>query len=166
MEALQEKTKAGFIYLPGEGKAVSVAGEVITFKAVSEDTNGAWALIEFNVPPHFAGPPLHWHKKETEGFYILSGTITLQLEERTVKAPAGSFALLPPGVIHTFSNKEDVPATFLSLLSPGGLERFLEELAAMMQQETTWPPADMSKYIALNTKYEMYPPSVRPESVF
>jgi hypothetical protein len=41
MEALQEKTKAGYIYLPGEGKAVSVAGEVITFKAVSEDTNGA-----------------------------------------------------------------------------------------------------------------------------
>ncbi|MBI1877931.1 MAG: cupin domain-containing protein [Chloroflexi bacterium] len=161
MEATQEKTQAGFVYLPGEGKAVSVAGEVITFKAVSEDTNGAFALLEFNVPPHFAGPPLHWHKKEYEGFYILSGTITLQLEERIVKAPAGSFALMSPGVVHTFSNKEDVPATFLALVSPGGLEGLFEELAASMQQETTWPPADMSKYIALNTKYGVYPPSVR-----
>jgi quercetin dioxygenase-like cupin family protein len=161
MEALQEKTKEAFVYLPGEGKTISVAGEVITFKVVGEDTQGAWSLIEFNVPPRFAGPPLHWHKEELEGFYILSGTITLQIEERVVKAPAGSFALVPPGVVHTFSNQEEVPATFLSMLSPSGLERFLEELAAMMQQETTWPPADMGKYIALNTKYGIYPASAR-----
>ena len=163
MEALQEKIQAGYVYLPGEGKTVSVAGEVITFKAVSEDTNGTFALIEFNVPPRFAGPPLHWHKKEIEAFYILSGTITLQIEEHVVKAPAGSFALVPPGVVHTFSNQEDVPVTFLSLLSPGGFEGFVEELATMMNRETTWPPADMGKYIALNTKYGMYPPSARRE---
>ncbi len=149
--------------MPGEDKSVLVAGEVISFKATSEDIAGAWALLEFNVPPHFAGPPLHWHKKEVEGFYILSGTITLQLEGRVVKAPAGSFALVPPGAVHTFSNQEDVPATFLSVLSPGGFEGFIVELADMMNQETTWPPADMSKYMALNTKYGMFPPSVRPE---
>src|SRR5262245_44635190 len=109
MEALLEKTKAGYVYLPGEGKTIAVAGEKITFKAVSEDTQGAFTLLEFSVSPHFAGPPLHWHKKETEVFYILSGTITLQIEGRIVKAPAGSFALVPAGVIHTFSNQEDVP---------------------------------------------------------
>ncbi|MDX1522443.1 MAG: cupin domain-containing protein [Anaerolineae bacterium] len=158
MQTLKEKTEAGYVYLPGEGKSITVAGEVITFKAVSEDTDGGWTLMEFNVPPHFAGPPLHWNEKETEGFYILSGTVTLQIEERTVKAPAGSFALVPAGVVHTFSNQEDVPTTFLSMLSPGGFERFVEELDIMMQQETTWPPADMGKYTALNTKYGMYPP--------
>lgn len=163
MEALLEKTKAGYVYLPGEGETLTVAGESITFKASSEDTQGAWALIEFHVPPHFAGPPLHWHKIEHEAFYVLSGTVTLQIEERVVKAPAGSFALVPPGVVHTFSNKEDVPTSFLALVSPGGLEGFFRELATSMQQETTWPPADMSKYIALNTKYGIYPPSVRPE---
>lgn len=162
MQTLQENIQAGIVYLPGEGKTIKVAGEEITFKAVSKDTNGAWTLMEFHVPSHFAGPPLHWHEKEVEGFYILSGTITLQIEARVIKAPAGSFALVPPGVVHTFSNQEDVPVTFLSLLSPGGFEGFIEELGAMMQQEKTWPPADMSKYAALNTKYGMYPPSVRP----
>ncbi len=161
MQAFKEKTQAGIVQLPGEGKSITVAGEVITLKATSEDTNGAWTLMEFNVPPHFAGPPLHWHKEETEGFYILSGTVTLQIEERVVKAPTGSFALVPPGVVHTFSNQEDVASTFLSLLSPGGFENFIEELDVMMRQETTWPPADMSKYAALNTKYGMYPPSAR-----
>jgi hypothetical protein len=43
------------------------------------------------------------------------------------------------------------------------MERFFEELAGLMHRETTWPPADMSRYIALNTKYGMYPPSVWPE---
>ena len=98
-----------------------------------------------------------------EAFYVLSGTLTLQLEERVVKSPAGSFALIPPGTVHTFSNQEDVPVTFLTLLSPGGFEGFIEEMEAMMRQETTWPPADMEKYAALNRKYDMYPPSVRPE---
>ena len=159
MNQLKEFTNEGLIYLPGEGKTLAVAGETIGFKAVSGDTNSAWTLLEFHVPPHFAGPPLHWHKLETEGFYILSGTITIQIEERIVKAPAGSFALVPPGVVHTFSNAEDEPASFLSMLSPGGFEGFIEELAAMMSQETNWPPADRSRYIRLNEKYGMYPPS-------
>lgn len=163
MQALQEKTKTGYIYLPGEGRAITIAGEVVTFKATSQDTDGAWSLLEFNVPPHFAGPPLHWHKEEVEAFYVLSGTLTLQFEKRVVKSPAGSFALVPPGVVHTFSNQEDVPVTFLALLSPGGFEGFIEEMDVLMQQETTWPPADMNKYAALNRKYGMYPPSVRPE---
>ncbi|MCB0175953.1 MAG: cupin domain-containing protein [Anaerolineae bacterium] len=160
MQALQEKTQT-IVYLPGEGKSVTVAGEVVTFKAVSADTNGAWTLLEFHVPPHFAGPPLHWHGQEIEAFYILSGTVTMQFEERAIKAPAGAFALVPPGVVHTFSNQEDVPATFLTFLSPGGFEGFIEELGETMRQETTWPPADMSKYAALNTKYGIYPPSAR-----
>ena len=161
MNYLKEFRKEGIIYLPGEGKTLAVAGETIGIKAVSEDTNGAWTLLEFDVPSYFAGPPLHWHKLETEGFYILSGTITLQIEERIVKAPAGSFALVPPGIVHTFSNEEDVPASFLSILSPGGFEGFIEELSNMMAQETTWPPADRSQYIKLNEKYGMYPPSAR-----
>lgn len=164
MQALQEKARTGFVYLPGEGKTITVAGEAITFKAVSEETNGAWTLMEFSVPPHFAGPPPHWHKKELEAFYVLSGVLTLQLEERTTQSPAGSFALVPPGVVHTFANQEDEPVTFLSLLSPGGFEGFVDELAEMMNKEATWPPADMGRYAALNEKYGMYPPSTRSQS--
>ena len=158
MQFEEEKLKSDFVYLPGEGKTITVAGENITFKAVSEDTKGSWTLMEFVVPPHFSGPPPHWHQKETEGFYVLSGTLTVQIEARTMSAPSGSFALIPPGVIHTFANHADEPVAFLSILSPGGFEEFVEELAAMMQRETTWPPTDMSQYKALNAKYGMFSP--------
>lgn len=161
MQRFQEKAKTGFVYLPGEGRSITVAGEVITFKAVSEDTGGAWTFMEFTVPPHFSGPPPHWHKNELEAFYVVSGVLTLQLEEETTRSPAGSFALVPPGVVHTFSNQEDEPTVFLSLLSPGGFEGFIEELTVMMNEATTWPPEDRSQYTALNEKYGMYPPSAR-----
>ncbi|MCB9105606.1 MAG: hypothetical protein H6633_15420 [Anaerolineales bacterium] len=70
MQALQEKTQT-IVYLPGEGKSVTVAGEVVTFKAVSADTNGAWTLLEFHVPPHFAGPPLHWQPGDRSLLYFV-----------------------------------------------------------------------------------------------
>lgn len=159
MQVKSETVRHGYVLLPGEGQLIEVAGETITFKAISENTDGEWALIEFVVPPHFPGPPSHWHQNETEGFYVLAGTLTLQIEDKITQAPAGSFALIPPTVVHTFSNKTDRPVTFLSIMSPGGFEGFIKELAAMMQKETAWPPKDMTQYKALNAKYGMYNPS-------
>ena len=116
------------VYMPGEGKSVSVGSVSITCKAGSLDTNGAWTLIEYTAPPHFSGPRPNRHKQMLAGFYILSGTLTIQLEERLVKAPAGSFVLVPPGIVHTFSNEEVVAATFLLFISPAGSK----------QELTTW----------------------------
>jgi len=116
------------VYMPGGGKSVSVRGVSMTCKAVSADTNGAWMLLECTVPPRFSRPHLQWHEQAQTGFYILSGTLAIQMEERLVKAPAGSFVLVPPGVAHKFSNKEVVPATFLIIVSPAGLEQHFEKL--------------------------------------
>jgi mannose-6-phosphate isomerase-like protein (cupin superfamily) len=163
MKALPRDVKdvqaARIVYLPNEGKSVSARGIFLTFKAVSADTGGAWALLEYTMPPYFRGPDAHWHKRTLEGFYILSGTVTIQLETDSIKAPAGSFILVPPGTIHKFSNEEAVPATFLVFVSPGGLEQYFEELATLLQEEQTWPPTDMSNFEALSLKYDQYPPS-------
>lgn len=117
--------EGSLVYMPGEGKSVSTRGVSITFKAVSADTNGAWTLVECTAPPHFSGSHSHRHEQMLAGFYVLSGTLTIQLEERLVKAPAGSFLLVPPGVAHKFSNEEVVPATFLIFISPTGSEQEL-----------------------------------------
>jgi hypothetical protein len=39
-----------------------------TLKTGTDETNGAWTLFEYTVPPRFAGPPPHWHKTTDEGF--------------------------------------------------------------------------------------------------
>ena len=148
----------GVMVAPGEGKKISVTGITLFFKAVSEDTGGAWSLLEYTAPPKFSGPPPHWHKKMVEGFYVLEGTLTFRLDERTVKGDAGSFMLVPTGVVHTFSNAEETPCKFLVFVSPGGLERYFEELAELIKNEPAWPPADMSKVVALSRNYDTHFP--------
>lgn len=110
------------VFMPGEGKSVSVRGVSMTCKAAGADTNGAWALIEYTAPPRFSEPHLHRCEQAQAGFYILSGTLVIQMGERLVKAPAGSFVLVPAGVNHKFSNEEVVPATFLIIVSPAGID--------------------------------------------
>src|SRR3954447_14882861 len=51
-------------------------------------------------------------------------------ERETIAAPAGTYAVVPPGVVHTFSNPADAPARFLSAHVPGGFEQYFREIAA------------------------------------
>lgn len=85
---------------PGEGKVLQVLGETYTFKAVGEETGGAYALVEIATPPQL-GPPLHVHRREDEGFYVLAGEYAIQVGDRRITATSGSFAFLPRNIPHT-----------------------------------------------------------------
>lgn len=138
--------------------SLAMLGIAIGFKAVGADTGGQWSLLEYTAPPQFRGPHLHWHKVTTEAFYVLEGTLRLQLGEETHGIGAGAFALVPPGTLHTWSNPAPEPLKYLVWLSPAGLEGYFGELAELIASETSWPPADMSKVHELALKYDTYPP--------
>lgn len=63
---------SGFILQPGEGRSIDLGGFQMTVKATSEETGGAFSLLEANEPPDF-GPPLHIHHDAAEAFYVLGG---------------------------------------------------------------------------------------------
>lgn len=157
--------KAGLVHRPGAGQSITIADLRITVKVSGVETAGAWTLLEYHVPPCFAGAPLHWHRSYSESFYILSGTVTVQLEDRICQALPGSFVLVPPGIVHRFSNQEAVPAMFLSVVAPSGLEHFLAELATLQLGSPCWPPADMSKIMALKERYGIYPLSATKDNI-
>ena len=46
--------------------------------------------------------------------------------EETV-APAGTFVLVPPGLVHTFANRTDQPVRMLNVHAPAGFDRRLAE---------------------------------------
>src|SRR5581483_5963274 len=71
-----------------EGEVLNFVGISTRIKVRSEATNGAWTLIESTVEPHFAGFKLHTHQRMTETFYILEGTLAVQLGEKIVHANA------------------------------------------------------------------------------
>ncbi len=112
-----------FTLAAGEGEATWFLQNRMTLKATAERTGGAYGLIE-SVIPAGASPPLHIHRREDEAFYVIEGEMTFRYGDEDVAAGPGTFIFLPRDVPHTFVVEGDTPARVLTLISPGGGERF------------------------------------------
>lgn len=146
----------------GEGTRFWVADELMTFKALGEETGGAYALTDSVVPPG-GGPPPHVHHREDEAFWVLEGELEITAGGTTFEAVAGSFVHLPKGVPHAYRNVGVGPARFLTLVVPAGLEKFFEEVGKPGRDVSSPPPfgeGDLEKLLAVAPKYgvEILPP--------
>jgi quercetin dioxygenase-like cupin family protein len=81
----------------------------------SAQTDG-FALIEASGPPR-SQPPLHVHRDEDEGFYVLDGELTLWVGQEARTSRAGEFLLAPQQVPHTI-RVGDAPARWLVIAGP------------------------------------------------
>jgi mannose-6-phosphate isomerase-like protein (cupin superfamily) len=115
---------------PGDGEVLSVGPSQIAFKAGREHGMGSLSLTDTTVAPGFPGPVPHYHETFVDSFWVLDGTLTLLLGDQTLHATAGTYALVPPRVVHTFSNPGEEPVRLLNLMAPGGFEQYLKEVAA------------------------------------
>jgi quercetin dioxygenase-like cupin family protein len=117
------------IHRPGEGERHAAGASDFLIKATSEDTGGTFFLSEAVIAPGSPGPPPHWHEQLHDMFYVLEGTLTMQLGEETHEAGPGTFVCVPPGVVHAFRNASDEPVRFLNFNTPGGFENYMRDLA-------------------------------------
>lgn len=148
---------------PGEGRSFSVVGDIYTFKAVSEDTDGAYALFEFFIPPQHGSAP-HIHHREDETFYILEGELTFHVGARKIVVPAGGFVHAPKGIPHFFKNEGSIPVKTITSVVPAGLEKFFEEVGYPITDKNAPVPVTIAEQIekmkAVAPKYglELLPP--------
>jgi quercetin dioxygenase-like cupin family protein len=105
----------------GQGRSVWVVGDLYTFLATGEDTNGTYALIQATVPPG-SGPPPHIHRREDEAFFVIEGELSFQVDGRNMSATPGAWVTLPKGTLHAFKNIGQTQAKMLILVNPSGLE--------------------------------------------
>jgi quercetin dioxygenase-like cupin family protein len=77
------------------------------------------SLLESAFPPGEAVAP-HVHERHADSFYVLEGELEFHLPEESVRLPAGSFVLAPPGVVHWFSVASADGARWLNLHTPDG----------------------------------------------
>jgi mannose-6-phosphate isomerase-like protein (cupin superfamily) len=120
---------------PGEGEAI---GERIQIKAGRPEI----AVTESRYEPGRRGPDLHVHHHHVDAFWILEGRLAFALgsDGDEVEAGVGSFALVPPDVVHTFRNPGPDPARFLNFHAPGmGFDEHLRNQTPYDQHD---PPAD------------------------
>jgi quercetin dioxygenase-like cupin family protein len=123
---------------PGEGERRWFLGTLATIRVPGEAVDGRFALIEF-LFPHHASPPLHTHPQD-ESYIVLKGRLTLLAGEERFQLDAGSSAVVPLGVPHTF-RVESSTAQVLVLSTPAGLERMIHD-GSVPATSATLPPAD------------------------
>ncbi|MBD2449996.1 quercetin 2,3-dioxygenase [Nostoc sp. FACHB-152] len=128
----------GIFSQPGQGDSYSVAGDITTFKATSEQTDGNYALFEVVVAPQL-GPPPHIHSQENEAFYIQEGVIEFYLDEQTILATPGTFLHSPKGQLHSFKNIGETPAKMLIWATPGGIEKFFAQVGTKVENSSVPP---------------------------
>ena len=114
---------------PGEGEHHDAGPAQIFIKAAGEHTGGSFFLAESTLEAGFAGPPPHRHRELHDMFYVLEGTLTLRLGDHEVEVGPGSFACVPPGVVHTFRNDSDGPVRLLNFNTPAGWENYMRDVA-------------------------------------
>ena len=149
---MTESTDGGVVRLPGEGETTSLFGDTYTIKAAGDETGAALSVIEAALAPHSSGTPLHVNTREAESYYVLEGTLTFRIGERTVEAPAGSFVHIPQGVVHTHWNATAAPVRLLGIPAPAGFETFFAALAELVATMQPGPP-DMSQVGALYERF-------------
>lgn len=148
---------------PGEGRSYWLATDLLTFKVVGEDTGGAFALAELTARPEF-GPPPHVHHREDESYYVLEGELEFMDDGRTFTAGAGSFVHLPKGRLHVHRAAGGAPARALVLVTPAGVEKFIQEAGEPATDRSAVPPVpgmeEIGRIVEIARKYgiEVPPP--------
>lgn len=112
----------------GEVLTNPVGGRMVA-KVRDADTAGAYSVHESVIPAGSPGPRPHIHHRHEETFYVLEGRLTVRVGPRRIEADAGSFVVIPRGVVHQPSNPGSVPVRVLLVFSPGGMDRFFEDAA-------------------------------------
>jgi quercetin dioxygenase-like cupin family protein len=109
---------------------LTIGANVVRILVSSEDSGGALAAIEYDVPAGFPGPPLHIHPAFDEHFYVVGGELEFRLDGEVVRAGPGGSVYARGDQPHTFSNPTEEPARMLVTLTPGGFEQFFRDMAA------------------------------------
>jgi len=118
---VERREIAGAVVVPrGAGERVGN----VEFLALSEDTP-RFNLSIITMAPGRTGPDPHLHEGEDDSFLVLDDEMTFLVGDEEVAAPAGTFVLVPPGVVHTFANRTDRPVRMVNIHAPAGFDRRL-----------------------------------------
>ena len=134
-------------------------GMLAEIKASAADTNGQYTLVEITAPAGLQ-TPLHVHYREDEGFYVLEGSVTIEVGEATVELGAGQHALGPRDIPHRFTVGPD-GARMIWVLTPTGFEDFIDEVSVPAEAPTVPPahvlPPENAAEIVLKHGMELLP---------
>lgn len=133
----------------GGGTDYGWSNDHIYVKTPAYVAGGQITVVEDTLKPGFH-LARHYHKQMTEVFYILEGEVVFSFDEETVRATPGTTVNVPPGVMHAVSCPGG--GKLITVFSPGGFDRYLEELASLSDAQF----ADGAFMQSLAEKYDTW----------
>lgn len=104
----------GVVSGPGEGEPLPGKHRLLHVKAVTPELE----FFEYDVGPDYEGAGPHFHERHSDSFYVLEGELEFTVDGETILATAGTYVLVPPGVVHSFTNRGPDGARFLNIHAP------------------------------------------------
>jgi quercetin dioxygenase-like cupin family protein len=139
-ESGRGSTPKGMLMTPAPAETVHLLGNLITFRATSAMTGGAFSIAEARTAPGQGSPP-HLQRRDVEAFLVLEGSYEFTVGGETRVEGPGGFVLVPADVPHWFRNPTDADSRMLIINLPGGLhEAFFREAGDPVADATTFPP--------------------------
>lgn len=123
-----------------DDRSVWALGSLVTALATTADTGDRFELLRYSAREGDAAP-VHTHPKASESFYVTEGQLTMLVGEDELTVPSGSFSLVSPGEPHAF-RVESPTATFLQIMTPGGIFPFFKEIGEPAPSATLPPVSD------------------------
>jgi mannose-6-phosphate isomerase-like protein (cupin superfamily) len=145
----------------GREEGEPIAGTAVRCVIGSDQTDGRFTVLTGEVGPRSLIVP-HTHAREDELSFVQQGRIGARVGDRDAVVEAGEFLFRPRGVLHALWNPMDEPAVTVEFISPGGIERFFEELGQLRLSG----PRSQADLIELSDRYDSrFHPELIPELV-
>jgi mannose-6-phosphate isomerase-like protein (cupin superfamily) len=123
-----------------EGEARWWFGTLAVIKTTAAETGGQLTIIDITNPPGWEAP-LHVHHRDDEGFWILEGSATVEVGDRTIEASAGDYLFGPRDIPHRYT-VGDSGCRMLFIMVPGGMEEVVRATSEPAASRTLPPPPD------------------------
>jgi quercetin dioxygenase-like cupin family protein len=123
-----------------EGEAYWFFGNLAVIKTTADETAGQLTIVEITAPPGLE-VPLHVHRRDDEGFWILEGDVTFEVGGNVIEAHAGDYLFGPRDIPHRYMVGND-GCRMLFITVPGGLEDLIRDTSEPAPSRSLPPPPD------------------------
>jgi quercetin dioxygenase-like cupin family protein len=143
-----------------EGRAFDLLGARFLIKARCEKTDGAFCILQMEIPPA-AGVPLH-HHPYAEIFHVLSGRPEFSRiqngSEQRLATEAGETIVVPANAPHGLFNWDSTPARLLVIATSRHQSFFA---AAGVAADPSQPPtpateAELQRVVRIASQHTMF----------
>jgi mannose-6-phosphate isomerase-like protein (cupin superfamily) len=112
------------------GRRIDVGTQ--TLRVLSEGTDVHDVAVVDTLLPPGAGSGRHVHYGHEESFFVVEGSIRLEVDGDIVDAGPGCYAHAAQGQVHAFANVGTQPARMLAIYAPASALAYLDELARIV----------------------------------